>query len=125
MASATDTTKSDRRLRRIDLWRSRIARTILFGNLAGLAVLIAGALWLSETRAQLIQAKIDSLTLQGELISNVLAETATVGDPAPALVDHRARQVLQRLMLPQAARVRLVTPNGFVVADTAVLADQV
>ncbi len=89
------------------------------------AVLTAGALLLSELRAQLIQAKIDSLTTQGEILANVLAETATVGEPAPALQERRARQVMQRLTLPRATRVRLFLPDGALVTDTNVLADRI
>ncbi len=88
-------------------------------------MLTLGVLLLSELREQLIQAKIDALATQGELVANVLAETATVGDPAPALLESRAALVLERLMLPKATRARLYLPDGALVADTNVLSDRV
>lgn len=107
------------------LFASRIARLILLGNLLALGILTAGALVLAELRAQLIQAKIESLATQGELVANVLAEAATVGEPQPALIEERARQVLQRLLLPRATRVRLFRPDGGLIADSNLLADRV
>jgi len=123
MASDTDTTKPEPPWRAI--WSSPIARRIFLGNFIGLIILIAGASLLSEMRVQLIQAKIDSLTIQGEVVANVLAETATLGDPAPQLLEQRARAVLRRLALPISTRVRLYTPEGELVADTNVLADRI
>jgi two-component system sensor histidine kinase ChvG len=123
MASDTDTTKPEPAWRAI--WSSPIARRIFLGNFIGLLILILGASLLSEMRVQLIQAKIDSLTIQGEVVANVLAETATLGDPAPQLLEQRARTVLLRLALPNSARVRLYTPDGELVADTNTLADRI
>ncbi len=123
MASGTATTRREGRRR--DLWSSRIARLIFAWNIVGFAVLTIGALLLSELREQLIQAKIDALTTEGELVSNVLADTATVGDPQPELQEDHAIQVMTRLLLPQATRLRLFTPDGRVVADSNVLADRI
>jgi two-component system sensor histidine kinase ChvG len=47
-------------------------------------VLIGGALVLNELRSGLVNARIDSLTTQGELIANVIDQAATVGEPEPA-----------------------------------------
>jgi two-component system sensor histidine kinase ChvG len=132
-ASDTATTKSDderpapqpQRQPQRGLWSSRLARLIFAWNFVGFAVLTLGVLLLSELREQLIQAKIDALATQGELVANVLAETATIGDPAPALLERRAVQVLQRLMLPKATRARLYLPDGTLVADTNVLTDRI
>jgi two-component system, OmpR family, sensor histidine kinase ChvG len=123
MGWAIATTRRENRRR--DLWTSRIARLIFAWNILGFAVLTLGALLLSELREQLIQAKIDSLSTQGELIANVLADTATIGEPIPELQEDHAVQVLSRLMLPAATRLRLFTPDGHVVADSNVLADRI
>ncbi len=123
MASAIATTRLNNRRR--DLWSSRIARLIFAWNFVGFMVLTVGALLLSELREQLIQAKVDALTTEGQLIANVLAETSTVGDPAPLLQEDRAAQVLRRLMLPPTTRLRLFTTDGKVVADSNVLDDRV
>jgi two-component system sensor histidine kinase ChvG len=123
MASATATTR--REASRRGLLSSRITRLLFFWNLVGFAILAAGALLLAEMRAQLIRAKAESLSTQGELIANALADTATKGEPEPSLVERNAREVLRRLMVPEATRVRLFLPNGELVADTELLSDRV
>ena len=122
MASATATTRREGPRR---LLGSRITRLLFFWNFVGLAILAGGALLLAEMRAQLIQAKADSLLTQGELIASALADTATKGEPVPSLQDRNAREVLRRLMVPEATRVRLFLPTGEVVADTDLLSDRV
>ncbi len=104
---------------------SRIARLLFFWNFVALAILAGGALLLAEMRAQLIRAKADSLLTQGELIASALADTATKGEPEPSLQDRNAREVLRRLMVPEATRVRLFLPSGELVADTDLLSDRV
>jgi two-component system sensor histidine kinase ChvG len=123
MAWATGTTRRENRRR--DLWTSRIARLIFAWNIVGFAVLTIGALLLSELREQLIQAKIDALYTQGNLIANVLADTATIGEPLPELQEDHAIQVLSRLQLPQSTRLRLFSNDGRVIADSNVLADRI
>ncbi len=123
MASDTATTKREGPRR--GLLSSRITRLLFFWNFVGLAILAGGALLLAEMRAQLIQAKADSLLTQGALIASALADTATKGEPEPSLQDRNAREVLRRLMVPEATRVRLFLPSGEVVADTDLLSDRV
>ena len=75
MASATDTVKPEaargREHRRWTPPGSRLGRLIIVLNLLGLMILIGGALVLNELSRGLINAKIDSLTTQGEFIANV------------------------------------------------------
>src|SRR5260221_8989286 len=54
------------------LWSSRLVRLIFAWNFVGFAILTLGVLLLSELREQLIQAKVDALATQGELVANVL-----------------------------------------------------
>ena len=61
---------------RLFIW-SPTARLILASNLAGLLVLIAGALVLNEVRSTLVQARKESLREMGEIISSFITETAT------------------------------------------------
>lgn len=123
-ASDTATTRREGARRRW-LFDSRIAQLLFFWNFVALAILAAGALLLAEMRAQLIRAKAESLTTQGELIASALADTATKGEPEPSLQDRNAREVLRRLMVPEATRVRLFLPTGELVADTDLLSDRV
>ena len=123
--TASDTATTRREGGRRQLLGSRITRLLFFWNFVGLAILAGGALLLAEMRAQLIQAKADSLLTQGALIASALADTATKGEPEPSLQERNAREVLRRLMVPEATRVRLFLPSGEVVADTDLLSDRV
>jgi two-component system, OmpR family, sensor histidine kinase ChvG len=124
-STASDTATTRRESSRRGLFDSRIARLLFFWNFVALAILAGGALLLAEMRAQLIRAKADSLLTQGQLIANAIADTATKGEPEPSLQDRNAREVLRRLMVPEATRVRLFLPSGETVADTDLLSDRV
>jgi two-component system, OmpR family, sensor histidine kinase ChvG len=130
MASATNTTKPDDRVG-VDAAltrrgrRSQIARLIFLSNLLGLAVLIAGMLVLAEVRAGLVRAQADSLRTQGQFISNVLAEAATEGAPIPTMIAGRAREIFQRIEIPDKIRARLYDQSGQMIADTLILQDRV
>ena len=104
---------------------SRIARLIFASNLAGLLVLIIGALVLNEMRVGLVQARIDSLNTQGDLIVSVLAEGATVGDPEPELIEVNARRILKRLELPSTIQARIYNADSEMVGDYNLLSDRV
>lgn len=57
---------------------SSLTRRILFLNLAGLGVLVVGILYLNQFRDGLIDARVESLTTQGEIIAGAVAASATV-----------------------------------------------
>lgn len=129
MASATVIAKPERADRRErpggGLFGSRLGRLIIALNLLGLTILIAGALVLNELRRGLVNARIDSLTTQGELIANVIDRAATVGEPAPALEADRATDILQLLFVPRSQRARLFDADGRLIADSFVVSDRV
>jgi len=102
---------------------SRLAQLILLANFVALGVLVVGMLALTETRRGLVNAKLDSLRAQGELIANVLAEGASVGAPTPALNNADARALLRQLYVPEETRVLLFDKGGEIVADSHLLAD--
>src|SRR3954469_1547133 len=97
---------------------SRLGRLILALNLLGLAVLVGGSLVLNELGRGLIQSRIDTLTTQGELIANVIAGSATRGEPEPGLDSALASEVLQLLFIPKSQRVRLFDAKGTLIADS-------
>lgn len=128
MASDTDTAKADRGPRRSRFrWLpgSRLGRLIIALNLFGLAILVSGALVLNELRRGLVNARIDSLTTQGELIVNVINRAATVGEPEPQLDPQAASEILQILSNPRSQRARLFDAEGNLIADSYVVADRV
>jgi len=104
---------------------SRLGRLIILLNILGLVILIAGSLVLNELRQGLVNARIDSLTTQGELMANIIDRAATVGEPTPAMDAQRAGDILQILANPRNQRARLFDTHGQVVADSAWVADRV
>ena len=126
VAAAPDTApdRADRR-RRFGFGGSRLGRLILGLNLLGLAILVIGALVLNEFSRGLVQARIDSLSTQAELISYVIVKAATTGEPEPAMDGEEAREILQLLAIPRTERARLYDAHGRLIADTDVIADKV
>ncbi|MGB3386751.1 MAG: stimulus-sensing domain-containing protein, partial [Pseudaminobacter sp.] len=57
---------------------SSLTRRILFLNLAGLVVLVIGIMYLNTFRDGLIDARVESLMTQGEIIAGAIASSATV-----------------------------------------------
>jgi len=104
---------------------SRLSGLIVGLNLLGLAILIIGALILNGSRQNLMRARLESLTLQGQLIANVIDQTSTVGEPAPALAPATAASVLKTLFIPKAQRARLFDAHGRVLADSFTVSNRV
>jgi two-component system sensor histidine kinase ChvG len=57
---------------------SNLTRRIVVLNLVGLVVLVVGILYLNQWRAGLIDARVQSLRVQGEIIAAAIAASATV-----------------------------------------------
>ena len=57
---------------------SSLTRRILFFNLAALIVLVGGIMYLNQFREGLIDARVDSLLTQGEIIAGAIAASASV-----------------------------------------------
>ena len=80
---------------------SSLTRRIVSLNLAGLVALVASILYLSQFRAGLIDARVQSLLVQSEIIAGAIAASATVEtdsitiDP-DRLLDPQARRKLRR-----------------------------
>lgn len=128
MASATATGKPERAPRPSRFrWLpgSKLGRLIVALNLLGLAILISGALVLNELRRGLVNARIDSLSTQGELIADIINRAATVGEPEPEMDAALAADILQTFKSPTTQRARLFDANGRLVADSDLVADRV
>jgi two-component system sensor histidine kinase ChvG len=108
------------------LWTpGSLGRLIVVLNLVALAILVGGALLLNELRQGLVQARVDSLKTQGQLIANVIDQLATVGDPEPQMEADQASDILQSLFIPKSQRARLYDADGRLIADSFMAADQV
>ncbi len=124
---------------------SSLTRRIVSLNLAGLIALVASILYLSQFRAGLIDARAQSLLVQGEIIAGAIAASATVEtntitiDPdrlldlkpgetyaAPdelATLDfpinpERVAPVLKRLISPTKTRARIYDRDGVLILDS-------
>ena len=102
---------------------SRIARLIFASNLAGLAILIIGAMVLNEMRAGFVVSKKQDLVAQAQIFTSLLGDDATT--PAPSLDVEAARQTIVRLNLPERVRARIYLPNGDLVGDSFYLSERV
>ena len=104
------------------LFWSPIARLILASNLAGLIILIAGALVLNEVRASLVNARKASLEEMGQLISSFMTDNATTDVPVELDIDEVIRQ-LTSMPLTKATRIIVHDPRREIVADTRLIKD--
>ncbi len=123
---------------------SRLVRRILLVNLGGLVALLLGFLWLTQTRVSVIDSRVQSLQVQGEIIAAAIAGTATVDGEAitidperlldmqssePSLDNilsqlefslnpERVAPVLRRLVTPTSLRARVYDRDGTLILDT-------
>ena len=124
---------------------SSLTRRILFLNLAGLAVLLSGIMYLNQFRDGLIDARVESLMTQGEIIAGAIASSATVDTnsiaidpekllelqagqsitPSPDVLDNldfpinpeRVAPVLRRLISPTRTRARIYDRDSNLLLD--------
>ena len=125
---------------------SSLTRRIVLLNLAGMGALVAGILYLSEFRAGLIDARVQSLLVQGEIIAGAIAASAQVDsnaitiDPERLLElqagesygpgeegfaplefpinPERVAPVLKRLVEPTGTRARIYDRDGILLLDS-------
>jgi two-component system sensor histidine kinase ChvG len=123
-----------------------LTRRILILNLAGLIAFVVGILFLSQFRAGLIEARVQSLIVQGEIIAGAIAASATVEtdaitiDPEKLLElqtgesygpaddalfglefpinPERVAPVLRRLISPTNTRARIYDRDGALILDS-------
>src|SRR5690606_6828445 len=84
---------------------SSLTRRILFLNLAALCVMVFGILYINQFRDGLVQARIESLRTQGEIIAGAIAvgaavETDTITIDPERLLELQAGESLPAGMSP-------------------------
>jgi len=124
---------------------SSLSRRIVFINVVGLAAFVVGILFLSQFRAGLIDARIQSLVVQGQIISAAISASATAEsdtitvDPERLLElragesygptdelfglefpinPERVAPVLNRLISPTNTRARIYDRDGGLILDS-------
>ena len=125
---------------------SSLVRRIVVLNLAGLVALLAGILYLNQFRAGLIEARVQSLKIQGEIMAGAIASSATVEidtitiDPDKLLQlqagesigiseeilefsinPERVAPLLRRLVTPTRTRARIYDREGTLLLDSRAL----
>ena len=127
---------------------SSLTRRIVVLNLIGLAILVSGILYLNQFRAGLIDARVQSLLTQGEIIARAIAASAGVdnselqvdpeklleaeigqagaGEDNPAFSNalgftidpERAAPILRPLVKPTGSRARIYNRDGTLILDS-------
>ena len=126
---------------------SSVTRRIVSLNVAGLLALSIGIIFLSQFRAGLIDARIQSLLVQGEIIAGAIAASATVETDSSITIDpdkliglqpgesygpsedalyginfpinpERVAPVLRRLVSPTKTRARIYDRDGVLLVDS-------
>jgi two-component system sensor histidine kinase ChvG len=124
---------------------SSLTRRIVVLNLAGLLVLVVGILYLNQWRAGLIDARVQSLRVQGEIIAAAIAASATVdsdvisinpdrllelqaGNVSPLsyfdpslefpINPERVAPLLRNLITPTRTRARIYDQGGLLILDS-------
>ncbi len=126
-----------------------LTRRIVVLNTIGLVILVTGILYLNQFRAGLIDAKVESLLTQGEIIAGAIAAQAGLdtdrvamdaekllesdaasrdsfgaSDVAPlefSINPEQAAPILRRLVKPTGTRARIYDRNGSLVLDSETL----
>ncbi|MFJ6025753.1 ATP-binding protein [Brevundimonas sp. NPDC092305] len=105
---------------------SRLGGLILALNLLSLLILFVGALLLNEWRRGLVDARMETLTAQAELLSNVLSQQGiTTGEPTPGFDPVKASQQLVDTFIPVGQRARLFDIDGLPVADSYAVSERI
>ena len=121
-----DSTRQNKPVKRgMSLLGSRIARLIFASNMAGLAILIIGAMVLNEMRGGLVVARTNSQTILAQAVSSMLAESATIGSPEPALSEEKAQATIKSMDLDRNQRAKIYLRDGEVIADSFFLSERV
>lgn len=144
-AAAGETSAKTPLLRR--LWPNRLTSRIVLLNLLGLIVLVAGILYFNQFRQGLIDARVQSLTTQAQIIAAAVAGSATV-DTGSIVIDpdsladandealpdsdqfssldfpidpEAAGPVMKRLLANTTVRARIIDKDGNLVVDSRFL----
>ncbi len=125
---------------------SSVARRIAILNLAGLVAMVSAILYLNQFREGLIDARVESLLTQGEIIAGAISASAT-NEPGRVRIDpesllqldpgqtmapteqdlgwlefpinpERVAPILRRLISPTRTRARIYDREGYLILDS-------
>lgn len=122
MQATSNKASLPRRLSQSGGWTafSPLMRRIMAVNVFAVVILVGGVLYLNDYRDRLIQARVDELVIQAEIIAGALGET-TAGPEDTEIDLPTARQIIQRLVTPTRHRARLFAARGALLTDSRFL----
>lgn len=96
---------------------------ILALNVLALVTLVVGLLYHDRYRASLIDAELDALTVQGQIVAEAIGEAAVSTNSAEGqdYLMANTRPLVRRLAEPANLRARLFAINGDLIADSRAL----
>ena len=96
---------------------------ILALNVLALVTLVVGLLYLDRYRTRLIDAELDALIVQGQIVAEAIGEAAVTSSPAEGqdYLTAYTRPLVRRLAQPAQLRARLFAFNGDLIADSRAL----
>ena len=96
---------------------------ILALNVLALVTLVIGLLYLDRYRASLIEAELDALTVQGQIVAEAIGEAAVSSNYSEGqdYLMANTRPLVRRLAESANLRVRLFAINGDLIADSRAL----
>lgn len=129
---------------------SSLTRRIVILNLVGLVALVSGILYLNQFREGLIDARVQSLLVQGQIIAGAIVASANVDNDNTIVIDperllelqageslsvfddpleslefpvnpERVAPILRRLITPTGTRARIYDPEGSLIIDSQAL----
>ncbi|MBV1901982.1 MAG: sensor histidine kinase [Kordiimonadaceae bacterium] len=95
---------------------------IMAVNAIALIILVGSVLYLNQFQENLINARVNALRLQAEIIAGALGESAAVGPEATQIDLAPARTIITRLVGPTDNRARIFSVEGTLIADSLFLA---
>ena len=97
---------------------SGLSGRILLFNVIGLALLVAGILYVNQFRSGLIETRLSALEAEAVLLAGALGETATGGPETEGVDIEIAAPLLRRLTVGQQSRVRMFRRDGSLALDS-------
>lgn len=94
---------------------------IMAVNMFALFTLVGGVFYLTDYRDQLIDARIEEVTVQARTIAGALGESAAAAPDYNSVDVAMSRQIMSRLVAPTGMRARLFNVDGDMVVDSQFL----
>lgn len=96
---------------------SALSKQIVLINIVGLAILVAGSLFVQARRTGLVEERMAGIKQEALTVASALSEYATQDEPI-VIDDTKAEPLLRQLIAPTRLRARVYGTDGRLVVDT-------